>query len=138
MRFNWLKKVFRRGKLKAKVLTTVEVGLDFTKPGSEFLVLAERFQQSYSEFVEDLKACPEGALDRPISIMGDITYEACIIRTLEELHDELRHIQGLMTGLRKGQVPLFGCPHIEEESKHESDKTTGSDDSCFFQENGDQ
>ncbi len=63
----------------------------------EVIVKAERFSQSWFEMLLQLKQYSVDELEQKIPMPGTIvTYGTCIKRTIEELQDELRQLDGLL------------------------------------------
>ncbi len=63
----------------------------------EVIAEAERFSQSWSEMVIQLKGYSVDELEQKIPMPGTVvSYADCIHRTIEELQDEVRQLDGLL------------------------------------------
>lgn len=87
----------------------------------ELVARAGMFQYRMGEFVKRIVRMMEADLDRNIPV-NTISYRVCIERTLEELHDELMQINGLLDGMGTVAEPvtedaLLESFHVLEKGK---------------------
>ena len=73
------------------------IGVEFN-PRWDLIARAGMFQYRMGEFTKRIGNMKTEALDKNIPV-NTISYRVCIERTLEELHDELMQINGLLDGM---------------------------------------